>query len=83
MRPRMLPGGSSPGVSTAAYPDPIDQQFDFSLIQMLWDRGEGAGYAQHLTDDPLPGTPEVFTKTIAADVVKWAKVVKAAGLKVE
>jgi hypothetical protein len=45
------------GVSTSAYPDPIDQQFDFSLIQMLWDRGEGAGYAQHLTDDPLPGTP--------------------------
>jgi len=33
--------------------------------------------------DPLPGTPDVFTKTIAADVVKWAKVVKAAGLKVE
>ncbi|MEO7726017.1 MAG: tripartite tricarboxylate transporter substrate binding protein [Burkholderiales bacterium] len=33
--------------------------------------------------DPLPGTPEVFTKTIAADVVKWAKVVKTAGLKVE
>jgi tripartite-type tricarboxylate transporter receptor subunit TctC len=33
--------------------------------------------------DPLPGTPEEFTKTIAADVVKWSKVVKAAGLKVE
>ena len=33
--------------------------------------------------DPLTGTPDVFTKTIAADVVKWAKVVKAAGLKVE
>ena len=33
--------------------------------------------------DPLPGTPDVFTKTIAADVIKWAKVVKAAGLKVE
>lgn len=45
------------GVSTAAYPDPIDQQFDFSLIQMLWDRGEGDGYTQHLTNDPLPGTP--------------------------
>ena len=45
------------GVSTAAYPDPLDQQFDFSLIQMLWDRGEGDGYAQHMTDDPLPGTP--------------------------
>jgi hypothetical protein len=46
------------GISLTAYPDPIDQQFDFSLIQMLWDRGEGDGYAQHLTDDPLPGTPK-------------------------
>jgi hypothetical protein len=27
------------------------------LIQMLWDRAEGNGYAHHLTDDPLPGTP--------------------------
>jgi hypothetical protein len=45
------------GISTSAYPDPLDQQFDFSLIQMLWDRGEGDGYTQHLTDDPLPGTP--------------------------
>ena len=33
--------------------------------------------------DPMPRTPEEFTKTIADDVVKWAKVVKAAGLKVE
>jgi tripartite-type tricarboxylate transporter receptor subunit TctC len=33
--------------------------------------------------DPLPRTPGEFTKTIAADVVKWAKVVKAAGIKVE
>ncbi len=45
------------GVSLNAYPDPIDQQFDFSLVQMLWDRGEGDGYTQHLTDDPYPGTP--------------------------
>ncbi len=45
------------GVSTNAYPDPIDQQFDFSLIQMLWDRGEGDGYTQHLVDDPYPNTP--------------------------
>ena len=45
------------GVSTNAYPDPIDQQFDFSLVQMLWDRGEGDGYTQHLTDDPYPDTP--------------------------
>jgi hypothetical protein len=45
------------GISLGAYPDPLDQQFDFSWVQMLWDRGEGNGYAQHITDDPLPGTP--------------------------
>ena len=27
-----------------------------SVTQMLWDRGEGAGYVQHLTADPYPGT---------------------------
>lgn len=28
-----------------------------SLIQLLWDRGEGNGYAQSLGDQPLPNTP--------------------------
>jgi hypothetical protein len=26
-------------------------------MQMLWDRGEPSGYAQHMTNHPLPGTP--------------------------
>ncbi|WP_019630969.1 hypothetical protein [Actinomadura atramentaria] len=39
------------------YPDKLDQQIGLGLIQMLWDRGEADGYAAHLTDDPLPGTP--------------------------
>jgi tripartite-type tricarboxylate transporter receptor subunit TctC len=33
--------------------------------------------------DPLPKTPAEFAQTISTDIVKWAKVVKAAGLKVE
>ena len=33
--------------------------------------------------DPLPRTPQEFTQTIADDIVKWAKVVKAGNLKVE
>lgn len=41
-----------------AYPDKLDQQVNLALIQMLWDRGETNGYAQHLTHDPLPNTPE-------------------------
>lgn len=40
------------------YPDRLDQQIGLALIQMLWDRGEADGYAWHMTDDPLPGTPE-------------------------
>jgi hypothetical protein len=39
------------------YPDKVDQQLIFALMQMLWDRGEADGYARHLTADPLPGTP--------------------------
>jgi hypothetical protein len=29
-----------------------------SLIQSMWDRGEPDGYANHMTSDPLPGTPQ-------------------------
>jgi hypothetical protein len=41
-----------------AYPDEGTRQLAFALIQLLWDRGEADGYAQHMTDRPLPGTPE-------------------------
>jgi hypothetical protein len=40
-----------------AYPDPTDSVLAVDLIQMLWDRGEADGYAQHLTRDPYPHTP--------------------------
>ena len=49
--------GKYGAVFQAAYPDPVDEQVAFALMQMLWDRGEVAGYAQHMTSDPLPGTP--------------------------
>jgi hypothetical protein len=41
-----------------AYPDEIERGIGISLAQMLWDRAETNGYAAHLTDDPLDGTPE-------------------------
>ncbi|CAB4363656.1 MAG: hypothetical protein F2681_05195 [Actinobacteria bacterium] len=40
-----------------AYPDPADRLLAMQLIQLLWDRGENNGYAQHLTSDPYPGIP--------------------------
>jgi hypothetical protein len=39
------------------YPDTLDRSLLLSLIQMLWDRAEANGYANHMTDDPLPNTP--------------------------
>ncbi len=40
-----------------AYPDEYDRLVSSGLIEMLWDRGETNGYAQHLTTDPYPRTP--------------------------
>ncbi len=45
-------------VLRTAYPDPTDQQIIFGVLQMLWDRAETNGYAQHLTADPYPGTKQ-------------------------
>jgi hypothetical protein len=44
-------------IMDGTYPDKADQQIIFALLQMLWDRSEANGYAQHMTADPLPGTP--------------------------
>lgn len=40
-----------------AYPDASERPVLLSLVQMLWDRGEANGYANHMTTSPLPGTP--------------------------
>jgi hypothetical protein len=41
----------------AMFPNKNEQQLVIALIQMLWDRAEADGYAQHMTTDPLPNTP--------------------------
>ncbi len=67
------------GIMAGSYPSALDRMMLTSVIQMLWDRGEGNGYANHMTADPLPGTPthEVLlhvavgdhqVATVAADV---------------
>ncbi len=52
-------------IMVPAYPNDLDRTLILALVQMLWDRGEGAGYVQHLTADPLPGTP---AKDVLLDV---------------
>ena len=41
-----------------AYPDPVEQQLVYGVLQMLWDRGETSGYVQHLTDRAYNLTPK-------------------------
>lgn len=68
-------------VMDAAYPKELDRRFIFSLVQMLWDRGETNGYAHHLTHDPLPNTPthEVLMQVAFGDhqVTHWSADVEA------
>jgi hypothetical protein len=40
-----------------SYPNESDRPLLLAMIQMLWDRGEPDGYANHMTSNPLPGTP--------------------------
>jgi hypothetical protein len=42
---------------SAAYPDQRLHTLGVALIQILWDRGESNGYAQHMIHDPYPNTP--------------------------
>ncbi len=41
-----------------SYPDEGARPLLLTLIQSMWDRGEPDGYANHMTTDPLPNTPE-------------------------
>jgi hypothetical protein len=41
----------------ANYPNELERPLILSLIQILWDRGEANGYAEQMTDNPLPNTP--------------------------
>lgn len=41
----------------ASYLEEVEHPLVLQMAQMLWDRAEANGYAQHMTDDPYPGTP--------------------------
>jgi hypothetical protein len=52
-----IEGADTPLGLYDSYPNELERPLLLSLIQLLWDRGEANGYAHHITDDPLPGTP--------------------------
>jgi hypothetical protein len=65
----------------AAYPDDLDRNFIFSIMQMLWDRSENNGYAHHIADSSALNAPanEVLLHPAFADhqVSMWTAEVMA------
>jgi hypothetical protein len=63
------------------YPNEIERQQILSMLQMLWDRGDADGYAQHMTSHPYPNTPphSVLLEMAFGDhqVTNWATEVEA------
>ena len=55
--PRSIDFDDYEAVMKPAYPNDLDRMLIISILQMLWNRGEGVGYVQHVTSDPFPGTP--------------------------
>ena len=50
------------------YPNDFDQAFIYSLSTMIWERTENAGFAHHLSDNPLP-TAEGVTPIPEHDIL--------------
>ncbi|MCU1400193.1 MAG: hypothetical protein JWN62_3302, partial [Acidimicrobiales bacterium] len=63
--PRSVDFAKYEAVFQPAYPNDLDRMIDVDLLQMLWDRGEGGGYAQHVTSKPYEGTT---AKTVLLDI---------------
>ena len=55
---------SNPGIPSYSsflyemFPNKMEQQLVMALLQMLWDRAEADGYAEQMTNHPLPNTPK-------------------------
>ena len=55
--PRSVDWNEFAAIYDKAYTNPVDEQVVLQLAQLLWDRGENEGYAEHLTTNPYPGIP--------------------------
>jgi tripartite-type tricarboxylate transporter receptor subunit TctC len=71
-------GMSAPKNTPAEIVDKLNKEINAAIA----DPGMKARFAA-LGGEPLPGSPTAFGKLIAEDTEKWAKVVKAAGIKPE
>ncbi len=63
--PRSVDFAKYEAIFKPAYTNDLDRMVITSVLQMLWDRGEGGGYVQHLVANPYPNTK---AKTVLFDV---------------
>ena len=69
-------------LTTGKTPRAIIERLNSTLRQILRDADTRAQFLKNGLD-PAPGTADEFAKLLRAEIVKWAKVVKAAGIKPE
>jgi hypothetical protein len=83
--PRSVDFDTYKAVYEPSYPDAYDRLVGITLIQMLWDRAETNGYADHLGQDPLPGSPPHQVLLLGAygdhQVSEWTLQVEARTLR--
>ena len=66
-------------LAPAGTPPALVQRYSREIQAILADPAVRAEFARHGTD-PVPATPEQFASIIHADVQKWARVVREAGI---
>jgi tripartite-type tricarboxylate transporter receptor subunit TctC len=69
-------------LTTGKTPRAIIERLSTTLRGVLNDAETRAQFAKNGVD-PLPGTADEFTRLLSTELVKWANVVKAAGIKPE
>jgi len=81
-----LPGYESVGwfgiVAPAATPDAVVTKLNAALVEALKDPSTQTTM-RGLGVEPAPTTPKAFSDYIQAETVKWAKVIRTAGIKLE
>ena len=70
-------------VAPAGTPAPVVARLNAEISAALDDEGFKSSMRNVGADPPAPGSPESFEAYIKSEIVKWAQVIKNAGIKLE
>jgi tripartite-type tricarboxylate transporter receptor subunit TctC len=69
-------------VAPAATPDAIVNRLNAAIVEALNDPGTQTTI-RNLGVEPAPSTPSAFADYIKSETVKWGRVIRSAGIKLE